>query len=288
MNKKIIMAIALFYSVVISQQINATGWWDLLFNNDRPSHTTYGQVSQASSSTMSDSQMRSYVRQVCRAFGYDLTYSEVNDLEQAIIRAVTYDSATYQSGRYGGYIKDKVDQYVCSGILQFIEEYAYSYAYKRVQNNSRARAIAESMRNNGHALIIQSNSLSAAQLGQFVGSALKKAVDYELANTQPSYNKPQHSNPPAHNPEYTQYQTQQSAAAAAAANTAHYGTYPSDECCVCIESFKDVRRIFLKPCGHDICVSCAYAWFFDGKNKTCPHCRAKVSLADLEKVLVSQ
>lgn len=288
MNKKIIMGMALLYSAVISQQINATGWWDLLFNNDRPSHTAYGQESQPRVSTMSDSQMRSYVRQVCRAFGYELTYSEVNDLEQAIIRTITYDSDAYQSGRYGGYIKDKVDQYMYSGILQFIEEYAYSYAYRRIQNNSRARAIAESMRNNGHALIAQSKSVSGAQLGQFVGSALKKAVDYELANTQQAYNKPQYSNPPAYNPEYTQYQAQQSAAAAAAANAANYVTYPSDDCCVCMESFKDVRRIFLKPCGHDICVTCAYAWFFDGKNKACPQCRAKVSLNDLERALVPQ
>jgi hypothetical protein len=191
-----------------SQAVDATGWWDLLFNNDSSSsYSAAADAAAARVSTMSDSQMRSYVRQLCRAFGYQLTLSEVSNLEDVIIRTITNDSNCYQSGRYSGYIKDKVDQYINSGLIQYIEEYAYSYAYRKLGNSNRAQAIAESMRNNALALVMQNKSgtTPAAQMGQFIGSSLKKAVDYELASTtQQSYPQTQYD---GYQTQYDGYQT---------------------------------------------------------------------------------
>jgi|GEM_PF-5792186 len=64
--------------------------------------------------------------------------------------------------------------------------------------------------------------------------------------------------------------------------------YESESCCVCLEDFaKDnnpgVQRIILRPCGHDICKTCAHQLFFGAiKAKTCPTCRTKVDLDRLK------
>jgi hypothetical protein len=46
--------------------------------------------------------------------------------------------------------------------------------------------------------------------------------------------------------------------------------YSSDECCACFESFGDVRRVYLNPCGHDMCTNCANLVV------KCPQCRAHI------------
>ena len=280
--------------------MSAVGWWDLLFGSQ---HTGYGNHdtyynNQPRVETFSRTEMSSYVRQICRAFGYQLSTYEVSRLEEVIIRAITNDQTCYYNGRNAGYIKEKVNQYINSGILEYIEEYAYNYAYKKLNNQKRARAIAESMRNNALALISQSNTIQAAKIAQYVGSALYKAVEYEMAQSS-NYYPEQYSNPPAYNPEYTQqyvpekpsYQekpshhyNQQNQSSYTSQPQSSFITYPSDDC-ICMESFSDVQRIFLRPCGHDICMTCAYAWFLENSNKTCPQCRAVVSLPDLEAAL---
>lgn len=54
--------------------------------------------------------------------------------------------------------------------------------------------------------------------------------------------------------------------------------YPSESCCTCLESFGGaVERVFLEPCGHDICPDCAREWFFTRNNPSCPTCRTDVS-----------
>jgi len=55
------------------------------------------------------------------------------------------------------------------------------------------------------------------------------------------------------------------------ATKAKFTTYPTRQCNVCKKSFKQVERIFLYPCGHDICKSC-----FATYNKKCPICRQNI------------
>lgn len=62
--------------------------------------------------------------------------------------------------------------------------------------------------------------------------------------------------------------------------------YTEKDCRVCFETFSSqVVRIYLKPCGHDICVDCARKHFIDYKNNTCPACRRAVDRHELEKSL---
>jgi len=64
--------------------------------------------------------------------------------------------------------------------------------------------------------------------------------------------------------------------------------YTSTECVVCLEEFGgSVKRLYLKPCGHDICKQCAFDWFFGSNQKrTCPQCRANVNLDALQQDIV--
>lgn len=61
--------------------------------------------------------------------------------------------------------------------------------------------------------------------------------------------------------------------------------YPSDQCCVCLEGFEHVQKVFLEPCGHDICAGCAHQLYFGHGHRTCSLCRRKVNLAKLREVL---
>lgn len=61
--------------------------------------------------------------------------------------------------------------------------------------------------------------------------------------------------------------------------------YPSTECCICYESFYDAARVFLVPCGHDICVNCAERWFFTQHKTSCPQCRQTVDKHALQATI---
>lgn len=62
--------------------------------------------------------------------------------------------------------------------------------------------------------------------------------------------------------------------------------YPSTECCICYQEFDgSIERVFLAPCGHDLCKDCCKAHFFDHKNKYCPKCRAVINITALRDAL---
>jgi hypothetical protein len=215
-------------------------------------------------------------------------------LKNLILNNVLYSSYVYTwttSGKY--YSKDLIDQYISSAILEYIEDTSYNYAYKKTGDSRIAHKIADSMRNNALARMQRYGALDAESLAPFVGRALKRAVDdylnqwqYNVLYQAPShqyqsfnYESTSYTQPPAQSPEYEEEQK----------------FYPSDTCCVCLESFDEnnnnsVSRVFLQPCGHDMCKSCAYQWFFvPNRNdaKTCPQCRGKVNLDKLSTDVAS-
>ncbi len=189
------------------------------------------------------------------------------------------------------YSKDVIDQYISSAILEYIEDTSYRYALKQTNNSTVARKIAESMRNNALARIQKYGFLDAESLAPFVGSALKRAVReainrYDVPH-QHDYRPSDYNNrPPAYNPEYQEPKP----APAYSPDYQEEKLYPSEACCTCLESFDSVSRVFLKPCGHDICKDCAYQWFFvpnRNDNKTCPQCRSSVNLDKLSMDVAS-
>jgi len=48
-------------------------------------------------------------------------------------------------------------------------------------------------------------------------------------------------------------------------------SHPSNKCVRCLKSFKQAKRVYLYPCGHNICAQC-----FKACNTTCPICRRKI------------
>ena len=58
--------------------------------------------------------------------------------------------------------------------------------------------------------------------------------------------------------------------------------HTSTSCCICMELFEEViiERLYLNPCGHDICEICALEWFFPNnildQQKPCPTCRSTI------------
>jgi hypothetical protein len=154
------------------------------------------------------------------------------------------------------------------------------------------------MRNNALARIQKYGALDFEALVEFVGDALKNAIKDKLGlyylpeNTNsnsfatPASNTNQNIpiagvSPVAGVTPYTE--PQQIATDPIAIPVESIQLFPSDSCCSCLESFNVVERVFLYPCGHDICKSCAYSWFFNplSPHTTCPQCRAAVNLDKL-------
>jgi hypothetical protein len=281
---------AIIIMMLTPQALNAD-WWsnfmDAVNNiptNSVPSsaYSTSGYSAEQSSSTMSEDKAKSYINQVINSLDHALRPNmriiKVNLLCNRIRREVLESRSAYSWTPYGKrYKKDMIDQFISSAVLEFIEESAYNYAYKKSKNGSLARRISESMRNNALARIMQNGTLNFERLTEFVGHALKRAVRDAMnkidaprpsapSNSYDSsaYYAPPVQAQPAYNPSYS------------AAPHYEFDTYPSDDCCCCLDSFDTVQRVFIKPCGHDICTGCARQWFFGGGNRNCPQCRAVV------------
>ncbi len=145
------------------------------------------------------------------------------------------------------YPVDYVDQLMLGIILDFIKEEAYYFA-KELTNQIKARKIAQDIYDWLVYQCMQSTYLEQGIFSGYIGQDLYIKIYQSLQNEKPS----SASSSPAQ-----QY-------------------YPSSDCCVCMESFNEVTRVFLTPCGHDICVDCAERWFFTENKANCPLCRSKV------------
>lgn len=228
--------------------------------------SSYSQYSPPSSVTIFSAQRaREYVEHTVANFemvlGTSLGRRAFAEFKRAIFDRI--NNKNFSS-------KDEVDQLILSAILEFIEETSYQYALQRTGNRDLARRVANSMLNNALAVIGRRIPVNAYDLAPFVGRALQEAVDFELATLLSA----------VHHAQQTHYASSSSSSPSHA--TPHYET---EDCCVCAESFNDVARVFLTPCGHDICKACARSWFFDQHKSTCPMCRATVDKTDLAKAL---
>jgi hypothetical protein len=212
--------------------------------------------------TLTAEQVRNYLEQVLDDIAY-AWHSYIEERELTTIRKLLYTAIRNYAGitSWTGstrYKKDLIDQYIKSAIIEYIEERSYTYAYKKLHDNAKAKKIAESMRNNAIARMQKSSRLDFASLTPFIGSILAQAIKDALIAQQNNNN---------------QY------------NSATL--YRSESCCICLESFDDprIKRIFLMPCGHDICKACARSWFFAESAQTCPQCRTKIDREHLATYL---
>jgi hypothetical protein len=274
---------------ILTPQGLRADWWsnfmDAVNNIPTQTPTTYstsGYSAEQSSSTLSENKARAYIDQIVQSLDHALRptmkINKVNLFCKRVHREVLECRSCYSWTPYGKrYKKDMIDQFISSAILELIEESAYDYAYKKSGDSSIARRISESMRNNALARIMQNGTLNFERLTEFVGTALKRAVSDAMNRIDAPYNTTYNNSYNRPKPSAPSYEAVYYAAPAYSSER-HYefDVYPSDDCCCCLDSFDTVARIFIKPCGHDICKSCAKQWFFGGGNRSCPQCRAVV------------
>jgi hypothetical protein len=145
------------------------------------------------------------------------------------------------------YPLDYVEQSIRGGLLEFVKEASYKQA-RKITNNAQAQLIASTLYDRLLSIMSQSIELERGIFAEYIGSTLAFIVQTVFENLHYCTNP----------------------------TTAPITTYPSDSCIVCMEDFYQVTRVFLKPCGHDMCVNCAERWFFTENKSTCPLCRAKI------------
>lgn len=303
-----------------SSYLSADGWFDSFMGSifgssqsSKPSNNNYSSSYSTNNSnnhinsqkySLSEEQAKSYVNQMAASFDLALRPYINSTSDFQYFKTLTIDNIlpsprVYKYTPYGKrYDKDLIDQYINGGILQYIEEKSYSEAYLMTNNRTVARKIAKSMFNNALAVIVKNNAIDMEAVAQFVGAALRRAIQNELLKYDVPY-QPDYNNMPAND----QYDAPPAYEAPPAYSPSHYSdsdlpayenvasqekNYPSQDCCVCYDTLHQNNRVFLRPCGHDICKTCIYGWFFgSNQNKTCPQCRANVNFERLNKDLAS-
>lgn len=264
------------------QNLSATNWFTSAYNSLFSTQTSTTQY------TLSENEARDYIAQsiasLNRALQSHMSSTELYNLKNSIeytIRNAQYAYQNNYSFISAGkrYKKDIIDQFLSSAVLEYIEKTSYSYAYARTYNRDIAIRISASMRNNALALIAQNSTINYERLTPFVGYALERAINDKINRQEYDYVPVRPSAPPAPvKPTAPSYQSQRPSAQPAER------LHTSEECCVCLEDFGgDIQRIYLKPCGHDMCKKCAFDWFFGATQKTtCPQCRSSVDLNKLQ------
>ena len=225
--------------------------------------------------TMTRQQARSYLSSIAqnveREFKHSRYDAELRDLRYRIVNDCMANQTTYSNTDAGTrYSKEKLDMLLRSAIIEYIERRTYNYTYSKTGSHDTARRIAESMRNNAMVEIERNGLRRLGALGRLVGRDLDKAIDVQQ---RPAY-RPQ---APAPRPSYSPQRPTQPELD---------NVYPSDECCICQSvSFNtpsgSAQRVFLIPCGHDLCKDCARRWLVNNpqnKAQTCPQCRRHVNM----------
>lgn len=261
----LLIAVGLLFTGMQSQ-LHAAGLFESLANFFNALATSTEDRAEPEYS-LTRKQMESYLDFYIRSLDYAIR-PNINSIELKKIRSDVDQAIRNSSNIYiwvhgiRFYNKDRIDQFILSALLEMIEKNSYNYAYDQEHNHRLAQKISESMRNNALACIQQSKLLDPEQLKPFFGYDLKETIRKELNRFDVPF---QHD-----------YETSEQSSP----------LYPSDSCCICFDDFSYAKeRVFLKPCGHDMCQLCALEWFFPGNlpdtTKTCPLCRSWVNIEKL-------
>lgn len=222
----------------------------------------YSSVS-LSAELLKDKYLESYVSQCLDYWFYPYNdNSELRQLTRIISKEIrasnteTYewhwDSFSYESA----YSLDYVEQLLRGISIDYIKERSYDVA-KALYNHKVARHISSLVADDLLTTCSQLYELPSGIFAAYGAPAIRERIIqiYQWVHNQPSAPQPQ------------------------------VQIYPSKECCICYESFRDVPQIFLTPCGHDICVQCAERWFYTENKSSCPQCRQKVNKKALRNTI---
>lgn len=218
--------------------------------------------------TLSARQVQEYLDNYFATLEYGLypaaTHSDISAIRAITANKIETDRSIYiwVSGvRF--YNKDMIDQYSLEAIVEYIENSSYNLAYNQVFNGATANKVSLSIKASAQATINNMSYLDLSQIQKFFGAALSQLVRQRINQIDTPYQ-----------PSYTPQ---------AQPTTNSQSLYPSTSCCICLEDFGAVtnKRIYLKPCGHDICKLCALNYFFPAdmpdRTRKCPHCRSNVN-----------
>lgn len=169
------------------------------------------------------------------------------------------------------YNKDMIDQFLLSAIIEVVESNTYNYAYDQTKNSTTAAKITQTIRTMLMKLIEKKQVLDAYSLRPFFGYPLQQTIRTEIAKLH------QHN---------TGYNGTTNTTGSNNTSGHQHTTYASQSCCICFDDFGGAtERLFLKPCGHDMCTGCALDYFFPNnlpdQTKKCPLCRSWVDLEEL-------
>ncbi len=215
----------------------------------------------ASPKRLNQDNLKNYVEHyVTTLFGRP-TYNnrEVNEIARNIAHAVKNDNRVAQwnwlEWRYE-YNAHDVQEAIHAHVVNHIEDTVRNIAYDYTRDGNTINQLVKHFSNEATRILTQSSNLGG-RFADFLHDKLKQKV----WRAKEKFDK-----------EWREQQPQ-------------IQLYPSEDCCVCMEDFDDVQRIFLFPCGHDICAGCAHQWFFGQHKSSCPHCRSTVNCSKLRETL---
>ena len=148
---------------------------------------------------------------------------------------------------------------VSSAIVQFIGGESYNYAVRKTNNPVVADIVKREMTSE----VLKRVKSRYLSLSDYLGQERERKIDEKIRRIM------RQENVRANNLQKPTYV--KPAPKPAAPVKPNFKTYPSDSCCICLDSFNNKRRVFLKPCGHDICADC-----FKNYKEQCAICRTKV------------
>ncbi len=270
-------------NTIISTTAQAKGFFDVLSDFfDGLAQNTQPQPNKTY--TLSHKQAQNYIDLYIASLNNGLR-PNASDSDIQNIRNKTYTAFNQSSTIFiwiSGirmYNKDMIDQFLLSAIIETVESNTYNYAYDLTKNTHAASKITQTMRTKLMKLIERKQVLDSQELRPFFGHPLYQMIRTEIANIPYQYNNAGIS---SGYPSYNNY----GLSGHTGSSNQTSSTYASRACCICFDNFGGAtERLFLKPCGHDICTMCALDYFFPNnlpdQTKKCPICRAWVNLEEL-------
>ncbi len=156
-------------------------------------------------------------------------------------------------------------------LKNIIVQHAQDRVSKITYDQRMQRDIVHAIEHEVSVLLDRSQELGYGALSTYFGYSLDEKMN--AYRNRFTYQAPRPSAPPAYDDE--PYYEEPGPAQ----------IYTSDECMVCYDDLGQNNRIYLSPCGHDMCKHCAQTWFLQQDKDTCPKCRALVYKVYLRKML---
>ncbi len=195
------------------------------------------------SNLLHEKQIETYVQNIIASL---LHGSAARD-QQAICKHITKKIST-PTGWEKSYnlpverTQQEVYQAVLSGILDFVERQSFTLAKKETGDYLSTTQISEKIRNELAYKISSTDNFIPGELSEFIG----KNLEYKVQSTCYYMSIP-----------YKPF----------------IKRYDEKKCRICFNRFNSSRPwIYISPCGHDICTTCADTYFIRQDKVRCPAC----------------